>query len=510
MAITNSALAQQISELVGYWRSRDVQFSNWANGAADGGPFADGRFPLSDYLGVVQYWKSPAALQSSVSGSSSAAATSATAASASAAAAALAQANAESARNLALSYRDAAIVARDLASSHKDNAANSEANALTYRNTAQSASTTATTAASGASTSATNAATSEANAASSASAAAASAAAAALFDSSNYYTKTAADARYRQLTVAITNSDITGLAWGKLSGVPATFTPSAHSHPDGDITGLSWGKLSGVPSTFTPSAHGHTASDVNAGTLSDARLSSNVALLDGTTVFNGKIQSTGWNGNYTTVLGMQIGISGGQGYLHCYDGTTGTYGYLHVVGTPVNITNGYLHGVGKSALTMTDTWLRLNQDGHFTSGMHTPYRINCGASIDANVDVQAGGGFRWQTDTSFYIYNTSGNTYGSWKIGGSRGAWVGLVLDVANLPTLMAHSNNSVGVYRQGIGAWSWLDNGSTFDVAQPIRRSSGAAYLAHASSSFQSGAIYVQNGGSPSGSAEGDITLIW
>lgn len=98
------------------------------------------------------------------------------------------------------------------------------------------------------------------------------------------------------------------LSWANFSGVPTTFTPSAHVHPISDITGLqtaldsklaastytasdilskllivdgpgsgldadlldgqssayyrAWSNLTGVPSTFTPSAHTHSISDV--------------------------------------------------------------------------------------------------------------------------------------------------------------------------------------------------------------------------------------------------------
>jgi hypothetical protein len=86
---------------------------------------------------------------------------------------------------------------------------------------------------------------------------------------------------------------ITGLAWGKLSGVPSTFTPSAHTHPVADLstvgdysskitsgtysigisgnaatattatnatnatnaTAVPWTGVSGKPATFAPSAH---------------------------------------------------------------------------------------------------------------------------------------------------------------------------------------------------------------------------------------------------------------
>src|SRR5262245_2116419 len=115
MAISNSQLAQQISELVNYWRTRDLQFAEWLGGTASGGPFDDGRYPLTDYLGAVQYLYCPAALESGVSSSASAAAASAALAGASKDTALTAKAGAETARDLAQSFRDAAQAARDLA-----------------------------------------------------------------------------------------------------------------------------------------------------------------------------------------------------------------------------------------------------------------------------------------------------------------------------------------------------------------------------------------------------------
>jgi hypothetical protein len=52
------------------------------------------------------------------------------------------------------------------------------------------------------------------------------------------------------------------IAWSALTGVPATFAPSAHaaSHANAgsDPVAAAWGRLTGVPSTFAPTAHGDT------------------------------------------------------------------------------------------------------------------------------------------------------------------------------------------------------------------------------------------------------------
>jgi len=70
------------------------------------------------------------------------------------------------------------------------------------------------------------------------------------------------------------------LAWANLTGKPATFTPSAHTHPWGELTGVpatatrwpSWLEVTGKPATMPPDAHTHAAADIVSGTLDLARL----------------------------------------------------------------------------------------------------------------------------------------------------------------------------------------------------------------------------------------------
>jgi hypothetical protein len=110
-------------------------------------------------------------------------------------------------------------------------------------------------------------------------------------------------------------------AYGSLTGVPSTFTPSAHTHAIVDVTGLqtaldakqdavsafdgAYGSLTGVPSTFTPSAHTHAIVDVTGlQTALDAKQDA-VSAFDGTIsgsppelVFNNTAASAnekGWN-----------------------------------------------------------------------------------------------------------------------------------------------------------------------------------------------------------------------
>ena len=48
---------------------------------------------------------------------------------------------------------------------------------------------------------------------------------------------------------AVTDAKVTDVAWGKLTGVPATFAPSAHTHPTSEVTGLDTA-LSGKQATL--------------------------------------------------------------------------------------------------------------------------------------------------------------------------------------------------------------------------------------------------------------------
>ena len=66
---------------------------------------------------------------------------------------------------------------------------------------------------------------------------------------------------------------ITG-SYTDLTGIPATFAPSAHMHSVSNITGLatvvttgSYTNLIGIPSTFAPSAHTHTMTELGAPTV---------------------------------------------------------------------------------------------------------------------------------------------------------------------------------------------------------------------------------------------------
>lgn len=63
------------------------------------------------------------------------------------------------------------------------------------------------------------------------------------------------------------------VTWATLSGKPATFPPSAHTHAYGDLTGIpasfppavhthAWADITGKPNLYAPSAHTHLWADI--------------------------------------------------------------------------------------------------------------------------------------------------------------------------------------------------------------------------------------------------------
>jgi hypothetical protein len=133
MTITNVDIANKISNLVDKWQLREDQMINWLSGTATGGTNSDGKYPLTDVLGVTTLVECPAVLANlsgAGAGSVTAAATSATASATSATASATsatASATSAAASNAA---KVAAELARDQAQNYAGNAAASAASAL--------------------------------------------------------------------------------------------------------------------------------------------------------------------------------------------------------------------------------------------------------------------------------------------------------------------------------------------------------------------------------------------
>jgi hypothetical protein len=60
----------------------------------------------------------------------------------------------------------------------------------------------------------------------------------------------------QQLIADLYSAGAIAVTWAHVTGKPATFAPSAHSHHDAGTGGtVAYGDLTGKPATFAPSAH---------------------------------------------------------------------------------------------------------------------------------------------------------------------------------------------------------------------------------------------------------------
>jgi hypothetical protein len=141
------------------------------------------------------------------------------------------------------------------------------------------------------------------------------------------------------------------VTWSQITGKPSTFTPAAHTHVGADVTDLSEAVQDIVGAAIKAGAANVTvsyndatgettisvaipsASDLTAGTLADARLSSNVPLKNITNIFTTKQRITGATDNTgallleiygNTTLRSSIDDGGTQVW---YLGAAGSLGY---------------------------------------------------------------------------------------------------------------------------------------------------------------------------------------
>jgi hypothetical protein len=232
-APTPSQIAEQMSRLIDRWDLYTAQLKEWLAGVPDGGPYGDGRYPLTNSLGETFHVPCPAAEAARVDGVVNSAAFFSTLADAAKIAAGAAKVDAESARNIALSYRDAAANSKDLAKTYMDTAGTHAANAIAARDAAEAAAASVTVDAEALAEAVAFADADRIAAEAARAAAEIAAAAAATFDPSNFYTKIAADARFRLTTQQVPFADI-GSPPTTLAGYGIT---DAFSKTGGDISG---------------------------------------------------------------------------------------------------------------------------------------------------------------------------------------------------------------------------------------------------------------------------------
>jgi len=124
------------------------------------------------------------------------------------------------------------------------------------------------------------------------------------------------------------------LNYANLTGVPATFAPSAHKHAWADLTGLpayatrwpSHDEVTDKPSKYPPENHTHSAADINSGTFDAARIPS--LPISRTTGLQTALDGKSANGHghaISDVVGLQAALDSksANGHGHAIGDVTG-------------------------------------------------------------------------------------------------------------------------------------------------------------------------------------------
>ncbi|WP_396197388.1 beta strand repeat-containing protein [Flavobacterium sp.] len=147
------------------------------------------------------------------------------------------------------------------------------------------------------------------------------------------YTKTESDGRFVVLAGSYANPTwITSLAWSKLSGVPATFAPSAHTHAASDIT-------SGVIATARLASGTASATTYLRGDQTWATLP---AFVNQTITLSGIVTGSGTTAITTAIADNALSIaktSGLQTALNSKQATLNGTGFVKASGTTISYDN---------------------------------------------------------------------------------------------------------------------------------------------------------------------------
>ena len=201
-------------------------------------------------------------------------------------------------------------------------------------------------------------------------------------------------------------------------------------------------------------------------------------------VGNGKLQSSGWDGNYYAGLAVQVGISSGYAYFHCYNNSTASYGPVRIQGSqydflPNTASSTSIYITSRLAISTQDTsWLRLNQNADFASGVYTPglIRADGGFKSDAGLSGQ---------NYAVVMRPNDLTTYGSFLVSGAKGTYHGLcVYDGGLNPTFMSNGTN-IGLFLNG-EAWLLMRASATAaQISYNLSLTNGTSYYAMTASSF-------------------------
>jgi hypothetical protein len=143
--VTNTELALAIQQVIARVDAREDELKDWQSGPFDGGPFGDGRYQITNIMGEVGYFKSPARLAYEVGLLTTAADGALAQVLATQDAIEAAASTVDTRATAATSAATVATTKASEADTFRQQAANSEANALVHRNAAQTAASSAAT-----------------------------------------------------------------------------------------------------------------------------------------------------------------------------------------------------------------------------------------------------------------------------------------------------------------------------------------------------------------------------
>lgn len=150
-------------------------------------------------------------------------------------------------------------------------------------------------------------------------------------------------------------------AWANLTGVPASFPPSAHGHAWAEISGIpatasrwpTFAEVTDKPGSYPPAAHTHAAADINSGVLADARIPDLAqSKITGLVTSLASKAATGSDSTFSTVRATGNHFYGGLVYT-----VLSPYGATGMNGVVLLRPDGFGSGAGEVNITVGGiTW----------------------------------------------------------------------------------------------------------------------------------------------------------